>query len=659
MVIADPRAAFVAAYDSFQRGDFEGAFPVFTGLASGYPSLADYALHFAALSALRLGRTAPAEECLTRLLRDYPQSVYASRAQLALGQLLAGSGRVQPARDLLQQALAAPEAATALQARLALAELDASNGDAAAAYAGFMTVRRQAGGSASGRTAKQRVQALRAQHPELAPAGADLLDEARLLVAEHDYPSAEAVTTDMLSNPAGVEVADVMRVRADVLYGEGKIEAALDGLRELADEYPRSAAAPAALFRVASVLWNRDQDAVALPVFAEFGRRFSDAPQAAEALYAVGRIHQQAGRDGLASDAFERLARRYPQSALVVEARWRIGWIQYLEGHWSQAAQVFSLLAARTQGRDHAAAAYWSARALEHMGRSAAARATYESLSEMEPRDYYSLWASQRLGSSSLPPSSLVFTATTPISVGEPIDPGPAPSADTFHIPRAAELHGAGLYDLARSELGAAERAHRDDPPTLQYLLRAYPSVDGFAAAVRLARQLDARDGLSAAERDRVLYPLAFWASVQREAESQAIDPLLVLAVMRQESLFDPEARSSANARGLMQLLPATAQRLANGDPDVAGDDALARPQLNIEFGVRYLRSLLDHFEGDTLKALAAYNAGESAVEKWERQFAARAADEFVECITFRETRDYVKRVVANYERYRQLYARQ
>ena len=656
MTIGDPHTAFAEAYILFQRGDFEHALPLFTALAASYPPLADYELYYAGIAHIRLTRGAQAEEVLTRLLRDYPQSVLAPRAQLELGQLLARSGRLEGARGLLQQALAAPDSATALEARLALADLDASSGDAAAAYAGFMTVRRRAGGSALGRTAKQRLLALRAQHLELVPAGADRLDEARLLVSERDYAAAESMATDMIEHPVGMEVANAMRVRADALYGEGKIEAALAALREVADDYPESSAAPAASFRLASILWNRDQDAAALPAFAELSRRYAAEPQAAEALYAIGRIHQQAGRDALAIDAFAELARRYSQSPLAVEARWRIGWIHYLAGDGRHAVAVFSQLAARTQGRERAAATDWHARALEREGRPAAARAVYQSLLDEEPSDYYSMWARQRLGAALLDVGSPVGAIGTRLAPVEPVAAGPAPPADTFHIPRAGELQAAGLDELARHELAAAERAHRDDPDTVRYLVRAYPGVGGYAAAVRLVRQLDARAGLSESERERVLYPLAFWADVRREAESQAVDPLLVLAVMRQESLFDPEARSVANARGLMQLLPATAQRLDSVSPDPLADGALTRPERNIQLGVRYLRGLLDHFQGDTLKALAAYNAGESAVEKWQRQFAGLEPDEFVECITFRETRDYVKRVVANVQKYRELY---
>ena len=201
------------------------------------------------------------------------------------------------------------------------------------------------------------------------------------------------------------------------------------------------------------------------------------------------------------------------------------------------------------------------------------------------------------------------------------------------------------------------EREYDGDIAVQRYLVRAYEAVDAYAASVRLARRLGDQADLSPSEEQQLRYPLAFWDTVRRAADAQDVDPLLVVAIIRQESMFDPTARSPADARGLMQLLPSTAERVASTSGQPLDHADLTDPGVNIDLGTRYLRTLLTRFGGDPLKAIAAYNGGENAVAKWQRRFADLADDEFVESITYRETRDYVKRVVANYRTYQQRYS--
>ena len=127
----------------------------------------------------------------------------------------------------------------------------------------------------------------------------------------------------------------------------------------------------------------------------------------------------------------------------------------------------------------------------------------------------------------------------------------------------------------------------------------------------------------------------------------------LVLGLIRQESQFDPDAASPAAAFGLMQLLPRTATQLAG--TEIRPHD-LVDPATNVRLGSVYVRQLLDRYDGDVVKVLAAYNAGEDAVRKWEQRSGAADSEEFVENISYRETRRYVKLVLGNVRRYRRLY---
>jgi soluble lytic murein transglycosylase len=135
---------------------------------------------------------------------------------------------------------------------------------------------------------------------------------------------------------------------------------------------------------------------------------------------------------------------------------------------------------------------------------------------------------------------------------------------------------------------------------------------------------------------ERIRYPLRYEEYVVGHAENYRLEPQLLAAVIYQESKFDPDARSSSGAVGLMQLLPETGQGIA----DRTGGDAwrpedLLEPELNIRYGAWYLRHLLDKY-GDEALALAAYNAGQANVDEWR----ARGVE-----IQFPETRHYVERV--------------
>jgi soluble lytic murein transglycosylase len=151
-------------------------------------------------------------------------------------------------------------------------------------------------------------------------------------------------------------------------------------------------------------------------------------------------------------------------------------------------------------------------------------------------------------------------------------------------------------------------------------------------------------------------YPRPYRTLVETEAAAAGLPPTLIWAVMRQESSFDADVVSTADARGLLQLLPTTAARVARELGVPFQESQLDVPMHNVRLGARYLGALLTRYRGQAVLAIAAYNGGPHAVDGWLDAFGDRPTDEFVERIPFDQTRNYVRRVTSAWARYRYLY---
>jgi soluble lytic murein transglycosylase len=152
-------------------------------------------------------------------------------------------------------------------------------------------------------------------------------------------------------------------------------------------------------------------------------------------------------------------------------------------------------------------------------------------------------------------------------------------------------------------------------------------------------------------------YPLGNSSWINHYAQNRSLDPALLSAVILEESRFNPQAISSAGARGLMQILPRTANQIVrriNVRP--YSDELLFDPETNLRLGSWYLSSLWEEFKGKETLALAAYNAGPNLVHEWMAKNPAAGEDEFVENIPYPETRNYVIRVLSSAQVYRLLY---
>jgi soluble lytic murein transglycosylase len=154
-----------------------------------------------------------------------------------------------------------------------------------------------------------------------------------------------------------------------------------------------------------------------------------------------------------------------------------------------------------------------------------------------------------------------------------------------------------------------------------------------------------------------IIFPLTYWEDICQQAAQRELDPYLMAALIAQESTFDARVKSSANAWGLMQVLPTTGRRYATRlGIKPFSTSRLTDPATNIKIGMAYFSDVLRRFDGEVAHALAAYNAGDGRVIDWMDERGKIDRDIFVDDIPFPETQNYVKRILGTAEDYRALY---
>lgn len=270
---------------------------------------------------------------------------------------------------------------------------------------------------------------------------------------------------------------------------------------------------------------------------------------------------------------------------------------------------------------------YWHARALEQLGFTEQATAIY---TRLVARDYYGFLAADRLGQPYLIAHRPLTFSAQEMAVVEQV-PG---------IQRARELYALGRLVDTRREWN---RTIRDFSEGLK--LRAAKLAHDWGwrdGAIFTVAQAPRQDDLE------LLFPLDHRDHVELRARDSSIDPAWAFAILRQESAFVADARSPVGALGLMQLMPGTARMVAKSlKMKMKNIDNLLLPEINIRLGSAYLRTGLERFSDNPVLATAAYNAGVARVRQWIPDSGAISAELWVENIPFKETRDYVRRVMA------------
>ncbi|MCY1030726.1 transglycosylase SLT domain-containing protein [Corallococcus sp. BB11-1] len=665
---------YLQAQSAFLARDFTTAAQEFTALAEDYAPLRDHCLM----------RAAQSHERLRKPLRAAEQY-----GAVSPGSPLYPEARFAMARVLKRQ-LRIPEALTALQEFIDSRQARGPDALRMKALLEYCGLARAAGQYNAEHRALLEVWATAPMSPAADRARALLRDlplpmkwrvrRAEALVELHQNHAAMALLSR--SGPR-TELPDELACRAQLTLGralrkERQHRRAIQVLEPVARECLSPEQRPQALYLLAysqSVV----QPEAAVETYATLAKDYPEHGYADDALFFEAWTQQRLGRADEALQNYEALAKRYPAGNFAAEALFRAFWLHSRKGETQQGlASLMSVEQLPETARTDEAlwrARYWQARVQETGGALDQALSRYELIATERPAAWYGLLARTRLSQhaperlarlteTSAAPAVKKAVASAPTAAPGsdeiwPLPPGPLQKDPRFAA--GVELLRLGQPGVVEELLAVDTRGLAEAPARLLYqTMRRTGRGRATRQVARMSLRQETSGPLSAASRPvwEATWPLAFRPLIQSHSRAFRVDPDLLQGLIREESRFNPRARSSTGALGLAQLMPATARQVADSLKLTAFDEAsLLQPAQNVRLGAAYLGQLLKHFNGNPAYAVAAYNAGPAAVERWRRALPQAELDEWVEHIAFEETREYVKRVLGSYSAYKLLYA--
>jgi soluble lytic murein transglycosylase len=657
-------AKIVHARIKLNATDYAGAATLLdTSAIRDYTTIGDYALWLRAGALEQANRRLEARAAYEKLARDYPKSLRAREATLRDAQMLMQDGQASAVPVALKQLSAKDDAA----ALLLTAKAYEQAGDSTRALANYRRLYFFAPASIEVSEAASSITRLSSS---TSPATAEEAQtRAEKLFTARRYSEAFDALTDAFVRFPTIATSELQARR--VIAGANARRYADAAAALSATPAPTGEARAEAMFNLAMAYGRARQWGQARSMTDELHRALPNSPWTTRAFVQLGQYAEDQKDDVNASYFYRAAVNFFPGRAEVTPAQFYLAWQAHQGKNFTESSRLLTEHLAVYAGNNsdfRGKAAYWAARDSERAGKLAEARAIYQGLQARYDANWYGYLAKQRLADltrSGAPQRD--FPADSPVgravanlktvTVAEET----AGSNEDERIAKADQLSIIGTDDWAVEELNTAAsaapssprvnlaiakiyRAKNDNVQALNYLKRSYPDYSQMKPEEMRADEWD------------VFYPLAYWDIIKQESRARGLDPYQVAGLIRQETVFNPRAVSSARAYGLMQILVPTGITTARrvGVDRAITMDSLFEPRLNIQLGTAYFKDQLDKY-GRIEYVAAAYNAGPNRVVQWRASLPLQI-DEWQEAVPFRETRLYIQGVVRNTLQYRRLY---
>jgi len=650
------RAALALGYDDYNKNHPQQAM-VWLTKAKSDTLLGDYVLFWTAQTQRVLKQNGPAFTTLQKIQADYPNTGIKEQFLEAYAPSAMEAGKPQAAIEALE--------------------------------------------SYSGTTAKPALLLLRAQAYKQARQFGRAAKDYQILYYRNplsDEGKAAASGLQQVKSALGREYPepswDLQEGRAQILFNQKKYRDARLEFEKLAAgiKDPSSAHKQHALLRAAQArLQLKGSPSLVSSL------KITDPEVDAERMYIVAQIARSANKESDMQSAIEAVVQKYPESKWSEEAlmmagnyywvqlnrheaikyyqrivdnftsgkytffcEWRTAWIAYLDREPYADDRITTFLRKYPTSANAPDALYWLGRNAERSGNPGHARAYFSAAVNRFPQTYFghaSAVRLEKLGPGDQDAPDFLAAIPPPValrSVDEPI-----PDAAKDRWVRAQALRIIAFDASAELELKAGFFATGSSRMLLEAAQCAFDQghfATGMSYGRLIVPNFDARKISDVPPAVwKTLYPLPYEASLRREAQRNEFDPMLAAGLIRQESTFQADIVSHANAVGLMQVLPKTGKLLAKQLRVRYTKAKLFDPEYNLELGMLYIAGLLK-LTGEPEYALAAFNAGEDRIAAWRAERSYEEIPELVESIPFTETRDYVQIVMRNADVYRQVY---
>ena len=656
----------VLAY-CYQKGEkWTKAIEHYTHTLSPTYLLADYAIYHIAKSYGQMRDNKNAIVWYQRLINEQPQSVHLASAKYELGKAHYHAGNHATALKSFLALITDSKNSYVRKATYEAAKTYAKLGDGKKAQDTYQQLINANNADIIAQSSLNALQKLVAGRPEL-----KLTRNQRMTHAMVRFNRGQLKSAISEFRKAAAGHKDKTTARATYYIGRAyhrqrKYDSALQAYNKIVSLYPASGYLTRALYQSTLCYRRKGQPQLAEKHLIYFIEKYSWSALADDALYDLGWVQENEKQYDKAIASYRRLTARYTHSNWLPRAYWRIGWIQYRNGQYTECIETFTTLMKGFPSDSFAKAAhFWIGKSYERQHRLKAAETTY---SEMAKTSYwyYSGVARahlKRLQSKLDIPvrQEILAIPRARVTLNSPA----WKNIGSKKTPRVQQLMRLKLFEDALTELqGDIERDNSTRQDNYYNLilclekLKRFQQAHGYADRLSNFRSLRGKDNALPIELYRFLYPLYYADLLQKHTTAYEIDPLFVAAMIREESRYNADIVSYAGAVGLMQIMPATGRELA-GRLKIPrfSKKMLYDPDINIQMGSWYMKSLMNQFDNNHALVAGAYNGGPGRMRRWIKAKQIPDLDEFIEDIGIDQTRRHIKKVIDSYLIYQQLYS--